>query len=161
MKSKRVYLAVCGGNTANEAEARLAEAAGAAIARRGSLLVCGGLGGVMEAACRGAKAAGGTVLGIVPGEFRSEANGFVDISVATNMGHARNAIIVHTADGMLAVGGESGTLSELALALKLRKPVVILKGWEHLREMNPAPHFENSPEAAVDWLMSQLMVSPG
>lgn len=161
MKTAEAYLAVCGGNTATPEEQRLAEDAGAAIARRGALLVCGGLGGVMEAASRGARSAGGAVLGILPGERRSDANSSVNIAVATNMGHARNAIIVHTADGILVVGGEAGTLSEIALALKLGKPVAIVKGWESLRGLPTAPHFEPSPEKAVEWLLARVRAADG
>lgn len=156
MKRVEAYLAICGGNTATTREQQLAEEAGAAIARSGALLVCGGLGGVMEAAARGAKSAGGIVLGILPGERRSEASGFVDVAIATNMGHARNAILVHTADALLAVGGEGGTLSEIALALKLSKPVAVVEGWESLKALPAPPHFEASPEKAVEWLLASL-----
>jgi uncharacterized protein (TIGR00725 family) len=129
----RPYIAVIGSGEANEEEARLAEAVGGAIGRAGAVLVCGGLGGVMEAACKGAKAAGGTTLGIVPGSDRNTANEFVDVVVATGIGESRNAIIVATADALIAVGGEYGTLSEIALALRAGKPVVGLATWGLVR----------------------------
>jgi uncharacterized protein (TIGR00725 family) len=93
-------------------------------------LVCGGLGGVMEAACRGAKGAGGTTIGILPGSERAAANAFVDVAVPTGLGEARNALVVRAADAVIAVGGGYGTLSEIALALKAGKPVVGLGSWD-------------------------------
>jgi uncharacterized protein (TIGR00725 family) len=103
---------------------------GRALAEAGAVVVCGGLGGVMEAACRGAKEAGGTTVGILPGHDRAEANPYVDVAIATGFGEARNALVVRAADALIAVGGEYGTLSEIALALKARKPVVGLGSWD-------------------------------
>jgi uncharacterized protein (TIGR00725 family) len=94
------------------------------------VLVCGGLGGAMEAACRGAKQAGGTTVGILPGSDRSAANEFVDVAVPTGLGEARNALVVRTADALIAVGGGYGTLSEIALALRGGKPVIGLDTWQ-------------------------------
>ena len=94
------------------------------------MVVCGGLGGVMEAACRGAKSAGGTTVGILPTLDRADANPFVDIAVATGLGEARNALVVRAADALVAVGGEWGTLSEIALAMRAGKRVVGLGTWE-------------------------------
>ena len=125
------YVAVvgAGGDAAAELLA-LAEAVGTELARRGAVVVTGGLGGVMEAACRGARAAGGTTLGILPGPDRIAANPFVDVAVATGMGELRNGLVVRCADAVVAVGGEYGTLSEIALALKAGKPVVGLATWQ-------------------------------
>ncbi|MEA2219669.1 MAG: hypothetical protein QOJ35_2295, partial [Solirubrobacteraceae bacterium] len=103
---------------------------GRGLAEAGAVLVCGGLGGVMEAACRGAKSAGGTTIGILPGTRRDEANPYVDIAIATALGELRNGLVVRAADALVAVGGEFGTLSEIALALKAGKPVVGLGTWE-------------------------------
>jgi uncharacterized protein (TIGR00725 family) len=100
------------------------------VAERGAVLVCGGLGGAMEAACRGAKEAGGTTLGVLPGVDRGEANPYVDIAVPTGLGQGRNLVIVHTADALIAVGGGYGTLSEIALALRAGKPVIGVGSWE-------------------------------
>jgi len=94
------------------------------------VLVCGGLGGVMEAACRGARDAGGRTVGILPGADRSAANRFVDVAIPTGLGEARNALVVRSADALVAVGGGYGTLSEIALALKAGKPVVGLDSWD-------------------------------
>ena len=94
------------------------------------MLVCGGLGGAMEAACRGAKGVGGTTVGILPGCDRATANPFVDVAVPTGLGQGRNLVIVHAADAVIAVGGGYGTLSEIALALRHGKPVVGLGSWE-------------------------------
>jgi uncharacterized protein (TIGR00725 family) len=124
-----LYIAVVGAGSCDEAGALVAEAVGAAVARRGGVLVCGGGRGVMEAASRGARAAGGTVLGILPGENHHQGNRHLSLSVATGLGEARNAVIARTCDAMIAVGGEYGTLSEIALALKMDKPVVGLQTW--------------------------------
>jgi uncharacterized protein (TIGR00725 family) len=125
-----LYIAVVGGSTATTQICASAEAVGAELARQGVVLVCGGLGGVMEAACRGAKAEGGVTLGILPGTERAAANPWVDVAVPTGMGEARNALVVRAADALVAVGGQFGTLSEIALALRLDKPVVGLGTWE-------------------------------
>ena len=124
------HIAVIGAGRASPEQTEAAEAVGRALAEAGAVLVCGGLGGVMEAACRGAKAAGGTTVGILPGDDRSHANEHVDVAIATGLGEARNALIVRAADALVAVGGEYGTLSEIALALKTGKPVVGLGSWD-------------------------------
>ena len=124
------YVAVIGPSAAGPAVCDAAFEVGALVARAGAILVCGGGGGAMEAACRGAKSAGGLTLGILPGRSRSEANPFVDIPVVTGMGEARNALVVRTADVVIAVGGGFGTLSEIGLALKMERPVVGLSTWQ-------------------------------
>jgi uncharacterized protein (TIGR00725 family) len=126
----RRYIAVVGPGEATAAELSAAEAVGDELARAGAVLVCGGLGGVMEAACRGAREAGGTTIGILPGADRAAANPFVDVAIATGLGEARNALVVRSADVLVAVGRGYGTLSEIALALKARKPVVALDSWD-------------------------------
>lgn len=107
-----------------------AEAVGRELAARGAVVVCGGLGGAMEAACRGAKQAGGTTVGLLPGLDRRDANPYVDVAVLTGLGEARNALVVRTADALVAVGGGYGTLSEIGLALRTGKRVVGLRTWE-------------------------------
>jgi uncharacterized protein (TIGR00725 family) len=107
--------------------AEVAAEVGREIARKGAVLVCGGLEGVMSDAARGAKEIGGVTVGILPGASTADANEFIDLPIATNMGQGRNAIIVHTADVLIAVGGRYGTLSEIALALKIGKGVVALQ----------------------------------
>jgi uncharacterized protein (TIGR00725 family) len=126
----RRYVAVVGPGDATAAELTAAVAVGAELARAGVVLVCGGLGGVMEAACRGAREVGGTTVGILPGQDRAAANPFVEVAVPTGLGEARNALVVRSADALVAVGGGYGTLSEIALALKAGKPVAGLGGWE-------------------------------
>ncbi|HIP97611.1 MAG TPA: TIGR00725 family protein [Anaerolineae bacterium] len=125
-----MIVAVVGASQCTPQEAEIAEAVGRELARRGATLICGGRGGVMEAACRGAKAGGGQTVGILPGTSRHQANPYVDIPIVTGLGEARNLIIVRSADAVIAVGGEYGTLSEIAFALKLGVPVVGLGTWE-------------------------------
>ena len=123
-------MAVVGAGDADPELDALAEAVGRALAEHGAVVVCGGLGGVMAAACRGAKAAGGATLGILPGTEREAANEWVDVAVPTGLGEGRNALVVRAADALVAVGGGFGTLSEIALALKAGKTVVGLSTWE-------------------------------
>ncbi len=148
----RLYIAVVGSGACDATTAAAAEETGRLLARSGAILVCGGLGGVMEAACRGAKAEGGFTLGILPGTDRREANAWVDIAVPTGLGEARNALVVRTADALLAVGGEFGTLSEIALALKVGKPVVGLDTWELARRGQPVTEIVRAatPAEAVE-----------
>ena len=124
------YVAVVGPGEASPGELHTAEEVGAGLAAAGAVVVTGGLGGVMEAACRGARSRRGRTLGILPGDDRDAANGWVEIAVATGMGELRNGLVVRAADAVVAVGGGHGTLSEIALALKLGRPVVGLGTWE-------------------------------
>jgi uncharacterized protein (TIGR00725 family) len=117
---------------------------GRLLAERGAVLVCGGLGGVMEGACRGAKEAGGLTVGILPGADRADANPFVDVVLPTGLGEARNALVVGAADVAIAIGRGYGTLSEVALALKAGKRVIGLDTWE-IEGVTVA----EGPEAAV------------
>ena len=113
----------------SEEETRLAEAVGEELAKRGAVLICGGLGGAMEAACKGAVSANGTTIGILPGDDRHTANPYVQIPIVTGMGYARNAIVVKSAQAAIAVDGSYGTLSEIAYALQNEIPVVGLNTW--------------------------------
>jgi uncharacterized protein (TIGR00725 family) len=128
--TRRPVVAVVGGGQCSPQEAKLAEAVGRHLAEAEATLICGGLGGVMAAACRGAKAGGGLTIGVLPGFSAADANPDVDIPVVTGLGEARNLIIVRTASAVVAIGGEFGTLSEIAFALKLGRPVVGLATWE-------------------------------
>jgi uncharacterized protein (TIGR00725 family) len=103
---------------------------GREIATNGFALVCGGLGGVMEAACQGAKKAGGITIGLLPTSDKKDANPYCDLVIPTGLGHARNVLVVHASDAIIAVDGEAGTLSEIAIALKIGKPIVGIKSWE-------------------------------
>lgn len=123
-------IAVIGGRKTEKSLLKEAEETGRLIAEKGAVLVCGGLGGVMEAASRGAKAGGGLTVGILPQNDSKEANQFIDIPVVTGLGIGRNVIIARTADALIAVGGEYGTLSEIAFALQMGKPVVGIKTWD-------------------------------
>jgi uncharacterized protein (TIGR00725 family) len=131
------YVAVVGAGSASPEEERAAEDVGRGLGAAGVIVVCGGLGGVMEAACRGAKGAGGTTVGILPGTRRGDANPYVDVAIATGLGEMRNALVVRAADALVAVGGEFGTLSEIAFGLKSGKAVVGLGAWELSRGGDP------------------------
>jgi uncharacterized protein (TIGR00725 family) len=125
------YVAVIGGGEANPEVAALASEVGRELARRGAVVICGGLGGVMEAAARGVQEAGGVSIGLLPDPDRHRANPYLTYTIPTNLGHARNTVIVHAADAVIAVDGSYGTISEAAIALKLGKPVVALRvDWE-------------------------------
>lgn len=127
-------MAVIGAGQCDAQTADAAEEVGRRLAQQGVAIICGGLGGVMEAACRGAKAGGGLTLGILPGADPAAANRWVDVPIATGLGEARNILVVRSARAVLAVGGEYGTLSEIALALKLGLPVIGLDTWQLARQ---------------------------
>jgi uncharacterized protein (TIGR00725 family) len=122
---------------------------GRLVAERGAVVVCGGLGGAMESACRGAKQAGGLTVGLLPGSDRSDANPFVDVALPTGLGEARNALVVAAGDAVIAVGRGYGTLSEIALALRAGKRVIGLGTWD-VEGVLPA----EGPEAAVSAALS-------
>ncbi|MFQ5515041.1 MAG: TIGR00725 family protein [Myxococcota bacterium] len=138
-------IAVIGQGVSSPETDRNAHEVGRRLAEAGCVVVTGGLGGVMTAASRGAREAGGLVVGIVPGPSREEANPWVTVAVATGMGDARNAILANTADAFVAVGGSHGTLSEIAFALKRGKRVVSLGSWQ----VDPAVTAAESAEEAV------------
>ena len=125
-----MQIAVIGASRCNAEVAELAEQVGSEIAQRGHVLICGGLRGVMEFASKGAKEAGGLTIGILPGTSKEEANDYIDIPIVTGLGHARNVVIAHSADSLIAISGEHGTLSEIAIGLKLKKTVIGLNTWE-------------------------------
>lgn len=137
-----MQIAVIGHGQATPGECGAAYAAGWTIAGNGAVLVCGGLGGVMEAACRGAKEAGGTTVGILPGTEGGCPR--LDITIRTGLGHARNILVVLSADAVIAVGGSYGTLSEIAIALKVGRPVYGINTWD-IKGVIPC----SSPEDAV------------
>jgi len=127
---------------------------GAGIAMAGATLICGGLGGVMEGACQGAYEVGGQTVGILPGAERTQANPYVMIPVVTDLGHARNILIVRTADILVAISGGYGTLSEISIALKLGKPVIGLHTWPDMKGIQ----YVTTPDQAVE-AISALTVS--
>lgn len=144
-------IAVIGGSTCTDQEATLAEETGRLLARRGAIVLCGGLGGVMEAVARGVKTNGGTTVGILPGNDPAAANRYIDVPLATGMGEMRNALIVRAAHAVIAIGGGWGTLSEVALAQRIGTPVAGLHD-AFPRDLD-IPRME-SAEAAVTWALS-------
>ena len=124
-------------------------AVGRAIAERGATLICGGRGGVMEAAAHGARSVGGHTIGVLPTYNRADANPHIEFAIATGMGHARNVIIVASAHAVIALEGEGGTLSEIGLALKLGRPVVAIDAWRELSQVRRAI----DPAAAVELVL--------
>ncbi len=129
MTNNKKFIAVIGGSQASRKEIKLAEEVGSELAKKGAILVCGGLGGVMEAACRGASSESGTTIGILPGENRQAANSYVQIPIVTGMGYARNVAVVKSAQAVIAIGGSYGTLSELGHALQSSIPVIGINTW--------------------------------
>jgi uncharacterized protein (TIGR00725 family) len=132
-----------------------AERVGALLAEAGHQVVTGGLGGVMAAASRGAKSAGGSVVAMLPGDDVTAANEFADVVVATGLGQGRNVVVVRSADAVIAVGGSWGTLSEVAIARRLDRPVLWLHGWTVDGPADPVPTAD-TPEAATAWLTATL-----
>ena len=131
-----LIISVIGAGSPTAEIADLAEQVGVELASRGAALVCGGLGGVMEAACKGAKSVGGTTIGILPGDDPTEANDWVDVPICTGLGHARNVIVVKSGRAVIAVGGAFGTLSEIGHALGDGQTVVGLRTWDLGRDGN-------------------------
>ncbi|WP_336036237.1 TIGR00725 family protein [Halobacterium yunchengense] len=140
-------VSVAGGSTPPEAAKRHAREVGRLLAERGHVLVCGGLGGVMRAACRGASDAGGHTIGVLPGEDRRAANEYVDTAIATGLGHARNALVVLNGDAVIAVDGSGGTLSEVGFGAVYDRPIAGIGAPD-------APHVEavDSPREAVEYV---------
>jgi uncharacterized protein (TIGR00725 family) len=149
---KKKIIAVIGGGQCSKEEARLAEEVGRELARRGAILICGGLGGVMEAACKGASSEGGTTIGILPGDDSQSANAYVQIPIVTNMGYARNIAVVKSARAVIAIGGNYGTLSEISHALQSGIPVIGLNTWSLSRNSRQDKSVipAQSPTEAVD-----------
>jgi uncharacterized protein (TIGR00725 family) len=147
-----IYIAVIGGSEIGAETAGLARQVGQEVARSGAVLLCGGLAGVMAAAAQGAREAGGISLGILPDGDRRSANPYLTYTIATNLGHARNVLIAHSADAVIAVDGSYGTVSEAAIALKLGKPVIVLQvSWDL-----PGLQRAATPEEAVSLALERL-----
>ncbi len=153
-----MIIAVIGDSSCSVEEAELAETVGEQLAERGATVICGGLGGVMEAVCRGAKSKGGLTIGVLPGEDSSMANQYIDIPIVTGVGYARNMAVVKSAQAAIAIGGNYGTLSEIAYALKKGIPVIGLNTWSLSRngqESDPIIRVRNAVEA-VDRAMAAV-----
>ena len=149
---KRVLIGVIGGSWCSSEEEEWAVAVGRLLAERGAVLLCGGLGGVMEAAARGAQQGGGLTVGLLPGADPAEANPYIEVPLATGMGEMRNALIVRAAQAVIAIGGGWGTLSEIALAQRIKTPVVGLH--DAFASAIDIPRVA-TPEAAVAWALEQ------
>ena len=133
----------------------MAEEVGKELAKAGAVLVCGGLGGVMEAASKGAKRCGGITIGILPGLDKDHANPYIDFPIVTGLGEGRNLLVVRNSDALIAFSGEFGTLSEIAFSLKLGKPVIGLSTWKVSDKIIQA----KNPQEAVDIALSQAKAS--
>jgi uncharacterized protein (TIGR00725 family) len=140
-------IGVIGAGSCGEEIYELARKVGHGIARTGAVLVCGGLGGVMEAACRGAHEAGGQTVGILPGGDKAQANPYVTIPIVTDLGHARNILVVRSADILVAISGGYGTLSEISIGLKLGKPIIGLHTWPDMEGIRYVPTAEEAIDA--------------
>lgn len=150
-----LYIGVVGTGETDEVTDRLAEDVGRLLAEQGAVLVCGGLGGVMAAACRGARSAGGVTVGLLPGDRREDANPYVSVAIATGLGEMRNPLIVRAVDALVAIGGGAGTLSEIAFARKTGRPVVGIHSWEpEASRLGGSLQTADSPEDAVAWALA-------
>jgi uncharacterized protein (TIGR00725 family) len=148
MTSPNGYVAVIGpGDGAPADLSRLARQVGRLLAERGAVLVCGGLGGVMAAACAGASERGGLTVGLLPGDDRGAGNPYLTIALPTGIGELRNGLVVRACDAVIAIGGSWGTMSEIAFAKRTGKPVVVLAGWAIEGRLERTAH---SPEEAVN-----------
>ncbi len=153
MADKKIFISVVGESNVSPEIAKLSEEVGAEIAKAGAVLVCGGLKGVMEYACKGAKSQGGTTIGILPGSKREDANPYIDYPIITGIGYARNKLVIKTGHVVIAVGGFYGTLSEIAFALGYEIPVVGLKTWQfihHNGQMDQKIHRAHTAKEAVE-----------
>ncbi len=158
MKSNYIFIGVIGGSEISPQVAQLAEEVGREIARRGAVLVCGGLGGVMEAACKGASDEGGTTIGILPGDDRRTANPYVKIPIVTGIGYARNVAVVKTSQAVIAIDGSYGTLTEIGHTLQSGIPVIGLGTWEISMDgkADNSIIIAKNPKEAVDMAMALL-----
>ncbi len=153
MNNPKPIIGVIGGSDCSREVYALAEETGRRIARAGAILVCGGMGGVMEAACKGAAEAGGITLGILPTETIEPANPYVQVPVASGMGIGRNILIVRTAGALIAINGHYGTLSEISFALQLNKPVFALQPWQEIPGIRIAGSAQEAVEMALETIL--------
>lgn len=158
MKNPAVFIGVIGGGEISLQVARMAEEVGREIARRGAVLICGGLRGVMEAACRGATEAGGLTIGILPGDNQREANPYVQIPIMTGIGYARNVAVVKSCQAIIAIDGSYGTLTEIGYALQSGIPVIGLNTWSlAIDDKQDKSIIEaKNPKDAVDKAMAMI-----
>ena len=150
MKKKKVLIGVIGAGKCSKKVFSLAEEVGQEIAKAGAILVCGGLGGVMEGAAKGAKEAKGITIGILPGSQKEDANPYIDIPIVTGIGEARNLVVVRSSDAVIALPGKYGTLSELSFAMKLEKPVIGISTWDISDKIAKAKDPKKAVELALE-----------
>ena len=150
MSEMSIQIGVIGAGQCSSEIEKLAEEVGKEIARNKAVLVCGGLGGVMEASARGAKQEGGNTVGILPGVSFEDANPFIDIPIVTGLSHARNVLVVRSSHALIAIEGGYGTLSEIAIALKIGKPVVGLRTWKISEEIVTVETPQKAVKKAID-----------
>lgn len=151
---KKILISVIGGRRVEKSLLKEAELVGRLLAQKNAVLICGGLGGVMEAVSRGMRSEGGLTVGILPQDHRDKANSFVDVPIATGLGIGRNVIIARAADAVIAVGGEYGTLSEIAFALQMGKPVVGISTW-NIKGVIPAKAAEEAVNKIYEILFTE------
>jgi uncharacterized protein (TIGR00725 family) len=142
---KQTIIGIIGAGDASVEERNIAQEVGKEIARNGCTLLCGAMGGVMEASCQGAKSHGGTTIGILPGTSKAGCNPYIDYPIVTGMGHGRNIIVASSSDAIIAIGGSFGTLSEIAFALRLKIPIIGIKTWDVSSDIQKA----ETPQQAV------------
>jgi uncharacterized protein (TIGR00725 family) len=147
-------VAIIGARACDDETAGIASVMGRLLAENGYTIICGGLGGVMEAVCKGAKSKDGKTIGILPGNNPIEANPYIDVAIATGMGVSRNLIIIRSAIAVIAISGGFGTLSELAFALQLEKPVIGLRTWEVSENVDVA----SDPQEALEKLNKLIKI---
>jgi uncharacterized protein (TIGR00725 family) len=161
MNQRRKVVALIGGAECTEAECQIAEKVGALLGERGIILVCGGRGGVMEAACRGAHSSGGITIGILPGADSSEANSYLDIAIPSGMGNLRNALVAQAGECIIAIGGGVGTLSEIGIALKSGRKVIGIGTWNAIDKFGKpikiarVDDAEEAVDLALDYLLNE------
>ncbi|MGB8658330.1 MAG: TIGR00725 family protein [Candidatus Zixiibacteriota bacterium] len=149
-KTKSIYIGVIGASDCSDDISKLAEEVGERIAKAGAVLVCGGMGGVMEAAAKGARKQSGTTIGILPGVDKNQSNSFIDFPIVTGLGEGRNLLVIRNSDAVIALPGEFGTLSEIAFALKLGKPVIGLSTWDVSEKIIKAENADEAVRMALD-----------
>ncbi|MBI4720188.1 MAG: TIGR00725 family protein [Chitinivibrionia bacterium] len=148
---RKPMIAVVGAGKCSKKLREMAAVVGKYIAEHGGVLVCGGLGGIMEGAARGAKEAGGVTIGILPSLYKEDANDYIDFPIPTGFGEARNVLVVRAADVVIAFPGKYGTLSEMAFALQAKKPVISISAWRLSEEIKQAESPEQAAELAMKY----------
>lgn len=154
MKKQKLLIGVVGGHSCNEKTAQLAQKIGAEIAKLGAILICGGLGGIMEQVAKGAKENGGLTVGILPNEDKNDANPFIDVPIATGLGYARNTLVATASDIIIALTGKYGTLSEIAFALNEGKTVLGIGTWDIKGIIKV-----ETPEEAIQYIKKNCITS--